>query len=123
MFCSNKAKSTTENKRTRKMENDLIGRLYRLKIYVHVYTTDYITTTKQNFQFNVFNRIVPNNSFSSKCKIVSSSLCDFCNANPGSLKQMFGECHHIHSFWTSFTNQIISPLTSNKTVNFKHSLV
>ena len=55
-------------------------------------------TKQREFQFNFLSRIVTNNSFLSKCKIGSSSLCDFCNANPDSLEQMFGECHHIHSF-------------------------
>ena len=89
--------------------------------YMYIQPIKLTNETKlREFKFKFLNRIVPNNSFLFKCKIVSSSLCDFCNANPDSLEHMFWECHNIQSFWNSFTNQIIAPITSNKTVNFKN---
>jgi len=77
-------------------------------------------TKLRAFQFNFFNRIVPSNSFLYKCKLASSSLCDFCNSIPDSLQHMFWECQHIQHFWTNFTSQILAPLKTTKYVNLKN---
>ena len=77
-------------------------------------------TKLREFQFKFLNRIVPNNSFLFKCKIASSNLCDFCNANPDSLEHMFWKCQHIQHFWTQFTSHILTPLNTNKNVCFKN---
>jgi len=57
---SNKAKGTTGNKSTREMENDFIGRLYRLEIYVYIQAIKLTNETKlREFQFKFLNHTVP----------------------------------------------------------------
>ena len=61
-----------------------------------------INTKFRNFQYKYIMRILPTNEFLLKCKIVSSSLCEFCNMYNETLKHLFWECQHIRSFWTHF---------------------
>jgi len=89
--------------------------------YMYTHPIKLTNETKlREFQFKFLNRIVPNNSFLFKCKIASSSLCDFCHSNPDSLQHMFWECQYIQIFWTAFTSQILEPLNITKNVNFQN---
>ena len=38
--------------------------------------------------------------FLTKCQIVSSSLCDFCNMKIETMHHLFWECIHVQFFWT-----------------------
>jgi len=99
------------------MKNNVNGLLYWLE--KSVYETNKINLWNKT-QFKFLNRIVPKNSVLFKCKIASSSLCDFCNANPYSLEHMFWKWQHIQHFWTQFTSHILTPLNTNKNVCFKN---
>ena len=52
----------------------------------------------RDFQYRYLNRIVPTNKFLSKCQIVSSSICDFCNMEIETMHHLFWECRHVQSF-------------------------
>ena len=56
----------------------------------------------RDFQYRYLNRIVPTNKFLTKCHIVSSSLCDFCNMEIETMHHLFWECMHVQFFWTKF---------------------
>ena len=56
----------------------------------------------RDFQYRYLNRIVPTNKFLSKCQIVRSSLCDFCNMEIETMHHLFWECRHVLFFWTKF---------------------
>jgi len=56
----------------------------------------------REYQFKLINLIVPNNAFLFKCKIASSSICDFCHSNPDSFQHVLGMSAHT-TFWTAFT--------------------
>ena len=53
----------------------------------------------RDFQYKYLKRIIPTNHFLNKCKLVSSSLCDFCNMEIETLNHLFWECRHVQSFW------------------------
>ena len=65
-----------------------------------------ISTSKdmklRDFQYRYLNRIVPTNKFLSKCQIVSSSLCDFCNMEIETMHHLFWECRYVQFFWKKF---------------------
>ena len=48
----------------------------------------------RGFQYRYLNRIVPTNKFLTKCPIVSSSLCEFCNMEIETTHHLFWECIH-----------------------------
>ena len=52
----------------------------------------------RNFQYRYLNRIVPTHKFLSKCQIVSSFLCDFCNMEIGTMHHLFGSVDMCNSF-------------------------
>ena len=56
----------------------------------------------RDFQSRYLNRIVPTNKFLTKCQIVSSSLCDFCNMEIETMHHLFWEYIHVQFFWTKF---------------------
>lgn len=60
----------------------------------------------RNFQYKYLNRILPTNQFLNKCKLVSSSLCDFCNMEIETLNHLFWECRHVQSFWMELKDQL-----------------
>ena len=53
-------------------------------------------------------KILPCNRFLLRCKIVNSSLCDFCDSYPETFEHLFWECHYIRSFWTELHNYCIA---------------
>ena len=52
----------------------------------------------RDFQYRYLNRIVPTNKFLSKCQIVSSSLCDFCNMEIETMHHLFWSVDMCNSF-------------------------
>lgn len=58
-----------------------------------------IDTKLREFQYKYIMRIVPNNVFLFKCKLVPSNLCDFCSMATETVKHMFWECYIIQKFW------------------------
>lgn len=53
----------------------------------------------RNFQYKYLKRIIPTNQFLNKCKLVSSSLCDFCSMEIETLNHLFWECRYVQCFW------------------------
>ena len=58
----------------------------------------------QNFQYKYLTRIIPNNNFLFKCKLVNSALRDFCNMDIETNTHMFWECIHVQQFWRELVN-------------------
>lgn len=91
------------------------------KIYImpFVITSD---NKLREFQYKYLKRIIPSNNFLNKCKLVSSSLCDFCNMEIETLDHLFWECRHVQVFWMQLrdflhTNRIELEVTL-RTVTF-----
>ena len=57
-----------------------------------------IDTKLRSFQYKYIMRILPTNKFLTKCNIISSSLCDFCDRQPETLEHLFWECHFVRAF-------------------------
>ena len=76
----------------------------------------------RNFQYKYLNRIIPTNQFLNKCKLVSSSLCDFCNMEIETFNHLFWECRHVQSFWMELKDYLnennIDIEITIKTINF-----
>ena len=49
-------------------------------------------------------RIIPTNQFLTKCHVVNSSLCEFCNMEIETFSHLFWECTYVQQFWTSLTD-------------------
>ena len=67
-----------------------------------IYTNPIIATndiTIREFQYKCLKRITPSNVFLRKCKLVSSSLCDFCKMEIETVRHMFWECMYVQAFW------------------------
>ena len=67
-----------------------------------IYITPIIATNDiklREFQYKCLKRIIPSNSYLHKCKLVSSSLCDFCNMEIETLSHLFWECRHVQVLW------------------------
>ena len=58
----------------------------------------------QNFQYKYSMRIIPNNNFLLKCKLINSALCDFCSMDIETNTHMFSECLHVQQFWRDLVN-------------------
>ena len=52
----------------------------------------------RDFQYRYLNRIVPANKILTKCQIVSSSLCDFCNMVIEMMHHLFESVYMCNSF-------------------------
>ena len=57
-----------------------------------------------NFQYKNIMRIVPANQFLTKCNIVGSVLCEFCNMQIETVSNLFWECAHVQQFRTSLSD-------------------
>ena len=71
------------------------------------YQTIFICTTDvklRNFQYKNLMRIIPNNKYLFKCKLVPSVLCDFCSMYDESNAHLFWECRHVHELWSKIQN-------------------
>ena len=67
-----------------------------------IYTIPIIATNDmkiREFQYKCLKRIIPSNVFLHKCKLVSSSLCDFCQMEIETVSYMFWECMYVQTFW------------------------
>ena len=67
-----------------------------------IYTIPIIATNDmkiREFQYKCLKRIIPSNVFLHKCKLVSSSLCDFCQMEIETVSHMFWECMYVQTFW------------------------
>jgi len=60
-----------------------------------------IDTNTRIFQYKILNRILFTNRSLCKMKIVSSTLCTFCNTSDESLEHLFCYCKHSLAFWKS----------------------
>ena len=68
-----------ERKSEQKLNNTFVNEDLNWK---QIYTTPIIATNDiklREFQYKCLERIIPSKSYLHKCKLVSSSLCDFCN--------------------------------------------
>ena len=43
--------------------------------------------------------MIPSNVFLHKCKLVSSSLCEFCQIEIETVSHVFWECMYVQTFW------------------------
>ena len=67
----------------------------------NIYCTNLTTINEikiRDFLYKYLKRLIPTNQFLNKCKLVSSSLCDFCNMEIETLNHLFWECRHVQSF-------------------------
>ena len=67
-----------------------------------IYTITIIATNDmkiREFQYKCLKRIITSNVFLHKCKLVSSSLCDFCQMDIETVRHMFLECMYVQTFW------------------------
>ena len=60
-----------------------------------------IDTNIRYFQYKFLMRILPSNRFLLKCKLVNSSLCDFCAMHEETIIHLFWECSISRDFWNS----------------------
>ena len=58
-----------------------------------------IDTKIRYFQYKFLMRILPSNRFLLKCKLVNSSLCDFCAMHEETIIHLFWECSLSRDFW------------------------
>ena len=58
----------------------------------------------REFQYKCLKRIIPSNVFLHKCKLVDSSLCDFCHMEIETVNHMFWECMYVQTFWMQLKN-------------------
>ena len=85
-----------------------------------VYTTNLrskISSKLRNFQYKFLTRTIPINKWLYKCKLVSSSMCDFCNMYTESLNHLFWECHVVQEFWRDLK---IFRATKSFNINFNY---
>ena len=73
------------------------------------YTTPILATGDikiREFQYKCLKRIIPSNVFLHKCKLVDSSLCDFCHMEIETVNHMFWECMYVQTFWMQLKNYL-----------------
>ena len=88
---------TNEKKSEQKWEEQFQN--IKWKIVYTTYIRSTISSKIRNFQYKFLTRILPTNKWLYKCKLVNSSLCDFCNMFTDSINHLFWECQHIQQFW------------------------
>ena len=76
----------------------------------------------RNFNYKYLMRIVPNNKYLFKCKLVPSVLCDFCVRQEETNAHLFWECWYIQDLWSNIqgilTNNNIEIQLSYFTISF-----
>ena len=80
--------------------------------------------TLQNFYYNFVHRNIATNKFLFKCKLVESSLCDFCNMEVDSIEHLFWSCQKTQIFWNELFKWLIEigvDITQDKFLAFFHS--
>ena len=90
-------------------------------IWKNIYTVIFKTTNDiklRNFQYKYLMRIIPTNQFLTKCHVVSSSLCEFCNMEIETFSHLFWECTYVQQFWTSLTD-FLNRCNFNFSLDFK----
>jgi hypothetical protein len=58
-----------------------------------------IVSNRRSFQFKFLHRILFFNDRLFKCKITSTTMCDFCNQNLDSIDHRYLYCHKTQEFW------------------------
>ena len=61
-------------------------------------------------------RIIPTNKYLFKCKLVPSTLCDFCNSYTETVNHLFWECQNTQQFWSELQS-MLKDLNINITFN------
>ena len=77
-----------------------------------------IDTKLREFQYKYIMRIVPTNKYLFKCKLVPSTLCDFCNSYIETVNHLFWECHNTQQFWSG-----LQSLLTNLNINITFDLL
>ena len=54
----------------------------------------------RNFQYKYLMRIIPNNKYLFKCKLVPTVLCDFCAMQEETNAHLFWDCHFVQGYWS-----------------------
>ena len=76
----------------------------------------------RNFNYKYLMRIVLNNKYLFKCKLVPSVLCDFCVRQEETNAHLFWECWYIQDLWSKIqgilTNNNIEIQLSYFTISF-----
>lgn len=86
-----------------------------------IYTVNIQSTldsTLRNFQYKYLMRIIGTNKLLFRCRMVPSSLCDFCSMNVENIKHLFWECIHVQHFWSQLREFLIEK-GFNFTLDFK----
>ena len=87
------------------------------------YTT-YIKSTISSklriFQYKYITRTIPTNKWLYKCKLVNSSLCDFCNMYTISLNHLLWECQLIRNFWRDLHTFLV---TKHINIDFSYEII
>jgi hypothetical protein len=77
-----------------------------------------IDTKLREFQYKYIMRIVPTNKYLFKCKLVPSTLCDFCNSYIETVNHLFWECHNTQQLWSG-----LQSLLTNLNINITFDLL
>ena len=77
-----------------------------------------------NFYFNFLHRNIATNKFLLMCKLVESSLCNFCNMEIDSIEHIFWSCQQTQIFWNElfkWLNVIGIDIAQEMYLTFFHS--
>ena len=107
-----------EKKSEQKWEDQFQNIKWKLVYTTYIRST--ISSKLRNFQYKFLTRIIPTNKWLYKCKLVSSSLCDFCNMYTDSLNHLFWECHVIQQFWRDLQ---IFLATKHINIDFSYEMI
>ena len=80
--------------------------------------------TLHNFYFNFLHRNIATNKFLLMCKLVESSLCNFCNMEIDSIEHIFWSCQQTQIFWNKlfkWLNEIGIDIAQEMYLTFFHS--
>ena len=61
----------------------------------------------QIFYFDFLHRNIATNKFLFRCKLVESSLCDFCNMEIDSIEHIFWTCQQTQIFWNELFKWLV----------------
>ena len=109
---------TNEKKSEQKWEEQFQN--IKWKIVYTTYIRSTISSIIRNFQYKFLTRILPTNKWLYKCKLVNSSLCDFCNMFTDSINHLFWECQHIQQFWRDLHTFLA---TKHVYIDFSYELI
>ena len=82
-----------------------------------------IVNKLRSFQFKFLHRIIYFNDRLFKCKLVTSTLCDFCNEAIDSIEHRYIYCNITQEFWRQLNYWIQTEYKIECTINNIHSII